>query len=256
MLEVTYVAFNKAGYSIEQTKRSPLNVGVFTGCDHHDWAGVPKENNLGFGGAGGAAAILANRFSFNMNLRGASVQVDTACSSSLVATHTCKLHLYFQENHIMEAGLVSGIQVILDPFVFIGNCAAHMLSPSGRCFTFNGSANGFARSEAVGSICMKFGHYIASDHLAMLSASYTNQDGKSASLTAPSGPAQVVCLGGALNESRLHANEVELTECHGTGTSLGDPIEVGSVCKVFLQLWERSFLPILVRFYQIQQWPC
>lgn len=158
--------------------------------------------------------------------------LDTACSSSLVATNLAK-SLLQDGTERMPCAIVCGVMTILSPYVFIGNCAAHMLSPSGRCFTFNASANGFLRCEAVGSICLKYDDYGQDKHYAMLSGSSANQDGRSASLTAPNGPAQVGVIHEVLREYGLTPNEVDISECHGTATALGDPIEVGSVRKVF-----------------------
>merc|ERR1712216_658803 len=158
---------------------------------------------------------------------GPSVALDTACSSSLVGTHLCKLALIHQDR--LDAGISGGLMCILSPFVFIGNCSAHMLSPEGRCFTFNASGNGFLRSEAIGFIGMKFLPYSKDTCFCTVSATNANQDGRSASMTAPSGPAQVANTRMALSEHQISPNEIDISECHGTATALGDPIEVGSV---------------------------
>merc|ERR1712216_908648 len=144
---------------------------------------------------------------------GPSVALDTACSSSLVGTHLCKLALIHQDR--LDAGISGGLMCILSPFVFIGNCSAHMLSPEGRCFTFNASGNGFLRSEAIGFIGMKFLPY--------------SKDTCFCTVSAPNGPAQVANIRMALSEHQISPNEIDISECHGTATALGDPIEVGSV---------------------------
>merc|ERR1719221_948099 len=185
------------------------------------------------GAAAAANAITSNRFSYSLNLKGASMTIDTACSSSLVCTHVSKLHLRFKDFEPMPASIVNGLNLMLYPGPFVGCCAAGMLSHEGRSFTFNQTADGYARGELCGALCYKLGHY---DHekgcLACLAGSQANQDGRSASMTAPNGPAQEKCINAVLKEVGLTPTEVDCFECHGTGTSLGDPIEVGSFKKV------------------------
>merc|ERR1719221_1294201 len=110
--------------------------------------------NIGGGGHGAAAAanaITSNRFSYSLNLRGACMTIDTACSSSLVCTHVSKLHLRFKDFEPMPASIVNGLNLMLFPGPFVGCCAAGMLSHIGRCFTFNQSADGYARGENCGA---------------------------------------------------------------------------------------------------------
>merc|ERR1719382_1053285 len=110
-----------------------------------------------------------------------------------------------------------------------------MLSPKGRCFTFDGTADGYARGEGVGSMKMKIcdNSIDAVGRMAVLLGACVNQDGKSASLTAPHGPSQQEVLRASMREGGLHHSMITITECHGTGTPLGDPIEVGAARSVF-----------------------
>merc|ERR1719310_2264422 len=108
-----------------------------------------------------------------------------------------------------------------------------MLSHEGRCFTFNQSADGFLRAEGIGAVVLQQTKYDQEKHFGMLAGSNCNQDGRSASLTAPSGPAQVLCVQGAQRSAGKVPHEIDISECHGTGTALGDPIEVGSLRRVF-----------------------
>ena len=114
-----------------------------------------------------------------------------------------------------------------------------MLSKHGRCFTFDMSANGFARGEGVGCIFLSMadeetsrGPVGPSAARALIRGTAVNQDGRSASLTAPNGPCQQVAVRGALLEASASPSEVSLVECHGTGTALGDPIEVDALKTV------------------------
>merc|ERR1719336_2521028 len=118
--------------------------------------------NIGGGGHGAAAAsnsITSNRFSYSLNLRGANMTIDTACSSSLVCTHVSKLHLRFKDFEPMPASIVNGLNLMLYSGPFVGCCAAGMLSHEGRSFTFNATADGYARGELCGAICYKLKQY-------------------------------------------------------------------------------------------------
>merc|ERR1719203_2727853 len=115
------------------------------------------------GAASAANAITSNRFSYSMNLKGASMTIDTACSSSLVCTHVSKLHLRFKDYEPMPGSIVNGLNLMLFPGPFIGCCQAGMLSHAGRCFTYNSTADGYARGELSGAILFKPKQYDAND---------------------------------------------------------------------------------------------
>jgi len=237
VMEVSYMALTEAGYDKRQLQRNPQNIGHFVGIDKDDWLCMSTAGMIDLSGACGAAAaanaITSNRFSYSLNLKGASMTIDTACSSSLVCTHVSKLHLRYKDNEPMPASIVNGLNLMLFPGPFVGCCAAGMLSHEGRCFTFNSSADGYARGELCGALCFKAKQFDPDDGgLCCLAGSQSNQDGRSASLTAPNGPAQERCIAAVLKEVGLTPTEVDCIECHGTGTSLGDPIEVGSFRKV------------------------
>merc|ERR1712216_872401 len=159
--------------------------------------------------------------------------VDTACSASLVCTHTCKLYVLHKYYDPCEAGIVCGVNLSMSPTTYMGACGAGMHSHIGRCFTYNFSADGYSRGEATAALGMKLKDWDreAGDY-AVLAGSHVNQDGRSASLTAPNGPSQERCNTAVLKEIGIMPREVDTTECHGTGTSLGDPIEIGAYRKV------------------------
>nr|AQS99188.1 type I polyketide synthase [Gambierdiscus excentricus] len=237
VMEVSYMALLQGGWDKRSLQRESQNIGHFVGIDKDDWMCMSAGGMLNLSGAHGAAAaanaITSNRFSYSLNLKGASMTIDTACSSSLVCTHVSKLHLRFKDFEPMPASIVNGLNLMLYPGPFIGCCAAGMLSHEGRSFTFNATADGYARGELCGAACFKIKQYINDGQvMACLAGSQANQDGRSASLTAPNGPAQEKCLNAVLRECHLTPTEVDCFECHGTGTSLGDPIEVGSFRKV------------------------
>ncbi|CAE7448881.1 ppsA [Symbiodinium sp. KB8] len=147
----------------------------------------------------------------------------------------------------LKYAVCMGVLVMLHPAGWIGECAATMLSYKGRAFTFDVGADGFIRGEGC---C---GVHLAAENdaeraagersLAIVMGSCANQDGRSASLTAPHGPSQQMCIRASLAEARLSPGEVQIGECHGTGTALGDPIEIGAMKSV--QMGKRSDNPLL-----------
>lgn len=241
VMEVSYMALTGAGYDKKGLQRKSENIGHFVGIDKDDWlqmAQMLAESGQGGGAAGAADAITSNRFSFSLNLKGASMQIDTACSSSLVCTHVSKLHLRMQEWDPMPCSIVNGLNLMLHPGAYIGCSGANMLSHEGRCFTFNATADGYERGELCGALGFKQKKY-DDTCFNVLAGTQANQDGRSASLTAPNGPAQERCLQAVLRESGMTPSEIDIFECHGTGTSLGDPIEIGSFRKV-MSITERK----------------
>lgn len=233
VLEVSYIALQGGGYEKKQLMVKPAQIGVFVGLDKNEWQGIPKDIQGSFGASSGANAITSNRFNYCMNLKGASMTIDTACSSSLVCTHTAKLYLGFKNADPCEASIVCGVNLSISPGSYIGCCAAGMHSHAGRCFTYNSTADGYTRGEATAAMCLKMHPWNRENgDLGLLAGSQANQDGRSASLTAPNGPAQERCNSAVLKEIGLQPPEIDTTECHGTGTSLGDPIEIGAYRKV------------------------
>eukprot|EP00435_Cladocopium_sp_Y103_P035571 s1052_g9.t1 len=223
-LEVAYAACHDAGRPRKElTKKS---IGVFVGQCANDWAKTSRERKAGtFMGPGTHASIAANRISFCLGLEGVSVTVDTACSSTLVA-----LDLAMQRLATLEAVLCSGgqLNLIVEPFVSF--CNGRLLSATGRCKTFDATADGFARGEGFGSLLL----VQANMEAVSVAGAMANQDGRSSSLTAPNGPAQQRAITGALRLAGANGAEITAVECHGTGTALGDPIEVGAL-KATLQ---------------------
>mmetsp|Transcript_12481 Transcript_12481/g.35540 ORF Transcript_12481/g.35540 Transcript_12481/m.35540 type:complete len:830 (-) Transcript_12481:158-2647(-) len=244
VLEVGYEVLHKAGW----TKKELLGarIGTFMGDSGSEWNQVYwKQDKYVY--ACNHNGVTCTRLATTLNLTGPNVSVDTACSASLVAAnsaaHMMRRFTYRKQDHLpltyqrpdneLNYAVCQGILAMVHPGGWIGECAATMLSFRGRCFTFDSSADGFIRGEGC---CAA---YLRTDHddqrsdpadrpLATLMGSAVNQDGRSASLTAPHGPSQQECIRQSLREANLVAAEVMLGECHGTGTALGDPIEVGA----------------------------
>eukprot|EP00413_Alexandrium_margalefii_P001663 CAMPEP_0204512814 /NCGR_PEP_ID=MMETSP0661-20131031/1157_1 /ASSEMBLY_ACC=CAM_ASM_000606 /TAXON_ID=109239 /ORGANISM="Alexandrium margalefi, Strain AMGDE01CS-322" /LENGTH=872 /DNA_ID=CAMNT_0051517945 /DNA_START=30 /DNA_END=2648 /DNA_ORIENTATION=+ len=236
VLEVSYVALQGAGWSKKQLQMKPANIACFVGLDKNEWNSIPKDIAGGFGASSSANAITSNRFNYCMNLKGASMTIDTACSASLVCTHTGKLYLLHNEYDACEAVIVCGVNLSMSPFTYIGGCGAGMHSHIGRCFTYNFSADGYMRGEATAAVGIKLKTFEPEEgDYALMAGSQVNQDGRSASLTAPNGPSQERCNRAVIKEVKCKPREIDTTECHGTGTALGDPIEIGAYRKVMAE---------------------
>jgi len=233
VLEVSYISLQGAGWTKKSLQAKPANIGVFVGLDKNEWNSIPKDISGGFAASSGANAITANRFNYCMNLKGASMTIDTACSASLVCTHTAKLYLLHKHYDPCEAVVICGVNLSLSPLTYVSGCGAGMHSHLGRCFTYNFSADGYTRGEATASTALKLKPFEREQgDFCLLAGSQVNQDGRSASLTAPNGPAQERCAQAVMKEIGVKPPEIDTTECHGTGTSLGDPIEIGAYRKV------------------------
>lgn len=230
-LECAYELVAQGGHTLKSLQRDPAHIGVFVGISGSEWSSVPHPCDAA--GCGGAEAIISNRCNFNLNLKGVSQTINTACSSGLVAMHSGKLHLKYRDFDPMEACVTVGCQLAYSPYGFIGCCSGGMLSLKGRCFTFDYSADGYLRGEGCSGVYLVNAHSLKPEAHALVAGSQANQDGRSASITAPNGPSQEKCIKAVFREASISCTEVDCFECHGTGTSLGDPIEVGAFKRIY-----------------------
>jgi len=235
LLEVVWQAFEQA--NIDPSTAYNTKTGVFIGASSPDNAvrlmGGPLDRVDAYHGSGCAFAPLAGRVSYQYGLLGPSFVVDTACSSSLVSLHLALDSLQKGESDIALAG---GVQLNSHPGFSVTFSKAKMLSPDGRCKTFDKEANGYVRGEGCGVIILKRVSDARADGdtiMALMRGSAVNQDGPSGGLTVPSGPAQVRVIRDSLKSAGLSPNDISYIEAHGTGTALGDPIEVGALGEVF-----------------------
>jgi acyl transferase domain-containing protein len=236
LLELAHATFEHAGVAPRSLHGS--DTGVFVGISTDDWA-LAIARHLPFAaidgsiGPGGNACGAAGRVSFAFGLEGPSFAVNTACSSSLVALHLARQALLRGE---CELALVLGVNLMLSPLPFAVFQRANMLSPDGRCHTFGAAAAGYGRGE--GAVALLLATPAAAQRRglttqALLLGSACNQDGATAGLTVPSGPAQQRVLRAALRDAGLAASAVQYVEAHGTGTMLGDPIELQALAAVY-----------------------
>ncbi len=233
LLEVSWQAFEHAGYAPDRLAGS--RTGVFVGACNGDYyqmlLATGDENMEMYTSTGNAHSVISGRVSYLFGLQGPSLTVDTACSSSLVALHLACRSLRQGECRMALAG---GVNAILSPDTTIALSKAKMMAPDGRCKAFDAAADGFVRSEGCGVVLLKRLADAAADGdriLAVVRGSAINQDGRSNGLTAPNGPSQVAVIRQALADAALEPAQIGYVETHGTGTSLGDPIEVQALAQ-------------------------
>ncbi|NJL22132.1 MAG: polyketide synthase, partial [Leptolyngbyaceae cyanobacterium SM1_3_5] len=233
LLEVSWEALENAGMVPAIGSRA----GVFIGISSNDYSQQLFTRDISaidaYLATGNSHSTAAGRLSYSLGFTGASVAIDTACSSSLVAVHLACQSLRNQE---CEFAIAGGVNRIISPEFSINFSQARMLAADGRCKTFDASADGFGRAEGCGVIVLKrLADAIADQDniLAVICGSAINQDGRSSGLTVPNGPAQVQVIRQALQNAGLDPAEVGYLEAHGTGTALGDPIELNAIGSVF-----------------------
>lgn len=236
-LETAWHAVEDAGYSVASL--SGKAIGVYAGVSKNDYAELMRERRHGIApyiSTGTVHSILANRVSFLFNLHGRSEVVDTACSSSMVALHNAIRDIAGGE---CEAAIVGGVNALITPTMFISHSKSGMLSPDGQCRTFSADANGYVRSEGVGVLFIKplQSALRDRDHVhAVIKSTAINHGGRSNFLTSPTTEAQAAVVARALKAGNIEPGSIDYIETHGTGTPLGDPIEINGLKKAFVQL--------------------
>jgi 8-amino-7-oxononanoate synthase len=229
ILEVAWEALEDAGQVPQHLSGS--KTGVFIGISSHDYSSLVTSNDP-YALTGNVNCIAANRISYVFNFRGPSLAVDTACSSSLVAVHLACQSLWNQESTLALAG---GVQVILSPDLSVSFSKAGLLSPDGRCKTFDAKANGYVRSEGAGVVLLKPLSQAQKDGdpiYSVILGTAVNQDGRSNGLSAPNPEAQEAVVREAYERAGVSPGQVQYVEAHGTGTKLGDPMELKALGAV------------------------
>jgi len=237
LMEVAWEALANAGHAdLEELEGSAT--GVFVGIASDDYAHLQMEAK-GLAGidtyfvSGAARSIASGRLAYCFGLHGPAVSVDTACSSSLLAVHQACGSLKDGE---CRMALAAGVNLILSPANTVALTKYQMMAPDGRCKAFDAAADGFVRGEGCGVVVLKRLQDALADRdpiHALILGSAANQDGPSSGLTVPNGPAQEAVIRAALARARLNAAQVDYIEAHGTGTALGDPIEVRALGACF-----------------------
>ena len=226
LMEVGWEALERAGWTPaaigEQT-------GVFVGWMHNDYQNEASDSFLNLNpyiATGAAGSFLCGRLAYYLGLQGPSVAVDTACSSSLVALH---LAIQSLQRHDCDRALVGGVNAICSPTTNILTCKLKALSPKGHSRAFDAAADGYLRGEGCGVVTLRrlADAQEANDPiLGIIRGSAVGHNGFSSGLTAPNPKAQEKVIRQALVQARIDPEQVAYLEAHGTGTDLGDPIEM------------------------------
>ncbi|CAK0764460.1 SDR family NAD(P)-dependent oxidoreductase [Gammaproteobacteria bacterium] len=248
LLQVTWEALENGGFDINALHGS--RTGVYVGISNFEygtaiWSDSPTRITA-YSGTGASLGVAAGRLSYTFGFTGPSMIIDTACSSSLVTTHLAMQALRLGE---CDLALSAGVNLIYGPQTHINFCKARMLATDGHCKTFSAAADGYARGEGIGVVVLKRLSDAERDGdtiLALLRGSAVNQDGPSGGLTVPNGPSQVKVIRAALANGGITPDQVGYLEAHGTGTALGDPIEMGALGTVFGSRATRIGTPLRV----------
>ena len=238
MLETSWKAIEDAGMDPDRLKGS--RTGVYAGISNHDYRSLilggteitePAASLYAVSGTSFNTAI--GRVAFALGLEGPAMALDTACSSSLVAIHQAVSGLQRREADLALAG---GVHLIVSGRLSELRGRAGMLAPDGQCKTFDAAANGYVRGEGCGIVVLKRLREAEADGdriWGVIRGSAVNQDGASPGLTVPNGASQARVIGEALSDAGLSPSEVDYLEAHGTGTTVGDPIELEAAAAAY-----------------------
>lgn len=238
VLEVCYEAFEDGNLAPDQLHH--LQTGVFIGTAQSEYLqrffwrreiGTAKADR--YVGPGNDCSFTSGRISAMFGLEGPSVNVNTACSTSLVAVHQAIRALQSGE---CDAALAGGVAIIETPEHSLTMNQFGVLAPDSQCKAFDAGADGYVRAEGCGIVLLRrLDDALANgDRIyAVLRGSAVNHNGLSDNMMAPETEAQVRLLRSALGAAGVDAATVDLIEAHGTGTTVGDPIEVAALAEVF-----------------------
>lgn len=235
VLEVVWEALEDA--NIVPSSLNGSNTGVFMGICSNDYAWKLVKQDTPeidiYLGSGNAYSPVSGRVSYSLDIHGPSLAIDTACSSSLTSTHVAINSIRIGE---CDIAIVGGIQRYLSPEYWMNLCKSRILSPDGACKSFSDDANGYVRGEGCGVIILKRLSQAQADNdtiHAIIPGSSTRQDGKTSGLTVPNGASQQEAIKAALKDAQLTIDDIDYIEAHGTGTPIGDPIEINAIGNLF-----------------------
>jgi acyl transferase domain-containing protein/D-arabinose 1-dehydrogenase-like Zn-dependent alcohol dehydrogenase/acyl carrier protein len=240
LLEEAWHLLEDAGYAPSALAGS--ETGVYIGISNDDYSNLLTRDHVKeqlYTATGSYLSIAANRISFFLGLKGPSLSIDTACASSLVAI--CQAVSALRAGECSQA-IAGGVNLCITPRRFMAFSHAGMLSPDGRCKTFDSSANGYVRGEGVGLVLLKPAQQAISDGdyiYGIIKGSRVNHGGLNTTITAPSAQAQAELIVAAMTQANLDPAGISLMEAHGTGTPLGDPLEVRGLKKAFAELYQQ-----------------
>src|SRR3989454_12111496 len=237
-LEESWRALEDAGYAGKSVHEKQC--GVYVGCGSSNYDRLVAENTPPQAFWGNSQSVTPARIAYCLNLQGPAIAVDTACSSSLVAIHLACQGLWSRE---MEMALAGGVFLQPTPGFYQVANRAGMLSPEGKCYSFDARANGFVPGEGVGVVVLKrLRDALADgDHVhGVIAGSGINQDGRSNGLIAPNGRAQERLERSVYDRFKIDPGTIQVVEAHGTGTLLGDSIEYGAISRAFREYTDKK----------------
>ncbi|KAI1636396.1 putative polyketide synthase [Biscogniauxia mediterranea] len=234
LLEIVFECFESAGVSLDQVSGS--NTGVYVGNFTHDYLMMQTRDPdylHRYHATGSGTALLANRISHVFNLHGPSVTLDTACSSSIYSLHVAVAALKAGE---CDSAIVAGVNLIMTPETQVMGRKAGVLSPTSTCHTFDTSADGYGRAEGVNAVYIKRLSSALRDGdeiYAVIRGTAVNSNGRTPGITLPSADLQEAVIRKAYQGACLDFSGTDYIECHGTGTAVGDPIEIEALGRCF-----------------------
>ena len=231
LLETSWHALEDAGIDPAPLKGS--RAGVFAGLGGSEYRDLIAASGKDDSYLGTAASVAIGRIAFALGLMGPAVPLDMTCAASLVAVHQAAASLRQGE---VDLALAGGVHVLLSPPVMRFMREYGMLSKTGQCRTFDAAADGFVRGEGCGMVVLKRLSDAEADGdriWGVVQGSAVNQNGAAAALTVPNGTAQERLFEEALSQAGIAPSELDYLEVHGTGSELGDPIEVRAVAEVY-----------------------
>ncbi|KAH8802447.1 putative polyketide synthase [Xylogone sp. PMI_703] len=232
VLEVVREAFESAG----ETDWRGKNIGTYVGMFSEDWQDLEHKDIQEYNPyrvLGGLDFALPNRVSYEYNLKGPSMMIKTACSAAGLALHQASEAIRLGR---ISSAIVCGTNLIMAPGMTISMSIQMALSPEGSSKSFDASADGYARGEAVNALFIKRLDQAVRDGnpiRAILRGSATNADGKTNGMSVPDVDAHEAVIRQAYSSAGLDLSETAMVEAHGTGTKLGDPIEAKAIGKCF-----------------------
>ena len=230
LLELAWEALEDAG--VLPAAMAGTRTGVFVGLSNRDYGDFSGEQGINaYTNIGLSLSLAANRISYTLDLKGPSFTVDTACSSGMVALHQARLAML---NGECDMALVGAANLLLSPKPSIGFAKASMLSPAGRCTSFDAHGAGYVRAEGGGMLLLK--HLDAAERdgdaiVGLIVASGVNSDGRTVGIALPNMQAQTALLNEVYGNAGIAPDDVFYLEAHGTGTAVGDPIECEAIAR-------------------------
>jgi acyl transferase domain-containing protein/thioesterase domain-containing protein/acyl carrier protein/phosphohistidine swiveling domain-containing protein/SAM-dependent methyltransferase len=228
LLQESWKALEDAGYGPFHIKKNKM--GIFTGVEIGDYRILSDSEKYI---ASNHEGILAVRLAYFLNFNGPAMAINTTCSSGLVAVHLACQSL---RNRECDTAIAAGVNLMLTPESFIAVSKSGMMSPSGKCFAFDKRANGMVPGEAVVSVVLKRLSDARKDKdqiYAVIKGSDINYDGKTNGITVPNGNAQVELLKSVYKKYKINPKQIDYIVTHGTGTKLGDPVEINALNDAF-----------------------